>query len=55
MCIMKEALKQPFFAKFLESQREEGNTAGITKPSADYNQTQKYPSDGDEGDPSIVD
>jgi hypothetical protein len=50
---MKEELKQPFFVQFLESQKAEGNSAGITKPSADLNQTQKYPSDGDEGEPSI--
>lgn len=52
---MKEELKQPFFAKFLAAQKADGNIEGITKPSADVQHTLKYPSDGDEGDPSIVD
>jgi hypothetical protein len=52
---MKEELKQPFFAKFLELQRADANNEGITKPWLDVQHTLKYPSDGDEGDPSIVD
>ena len=52
-----EQIKQPFFVKFLESQRINGtqDQNSITKPWLDIHETQKYPSDGDEGDPSIVD
>lgn len=46
---MQEELKQPFFVQFLQCQREETNTVGITKPALDPpDQTHKYPSDGDE-------
>lgn len=54
---MKEELKKPFFVQFLESQnsqRAEANKEGITKPWLDIHETQKYPSDGDEGEPSIT-
>jgi len=53
--------KQPFFARFLENQDKQTNPDGrvtsseqqvaeawITKPWLDMEQTQKYPSDGDE-------
>jgi hypothetical protein len=56
-----EQLKQPFFAKFLESQNGEGVEASqqyhaawppiippITSPLKDVEHTLKYPSDGDE-------
>lgn len=51
---MKEELKQPFFVKFLELQKADGNIAGTTKPSADVQHTLKYPSDGDETEPSFI-
>lgn len=54
---MKEELKQPFFVHFLESQNSQRNAAnqeGITKPWLDIAQTQKYPSDGDDGEPSLI-
>lgn len=51
----KDALKQPFFATLLESQHknpepEDNSRPPIkpTKPIIDYDQTHKYPSDGDE-------
>lgn len=56
-----EQLKQPFFAKFLESQNSEGGEAQqhhqawppiiippMTSPIKDVEHTLKYPSDGDE-------
>ena len=50
-----EQIKQPFFVKFLESQRVNVSAEqnSITKPWLDIYETQKYPSDSDEGDPSI--
>lgn len=56
----KNEKKQPFFARFLENQNSQTNSDGrkiseeqslegwITKPWLDLEQTQKYPSDGDE-------
>jgi hypothetical protein len=48
----QDSLKQPFFAKLLESQKapeeKEGFWPIITKPVLDMEQTQKYPSDNDE-------
>lgn len=53
----QDALKQPFFAQFLEAQKRTQETAAenfiegwpfITKPLLDMEHTQKYPSDGDE-------
>lgn len=54
--IMKQdALKQPFFAALLESQHKDVEPQNQTwppikptKPVVDYDQTHKYPSDGDE-------
>lgn len=43
-----EQIKQPFFAKFLETQKTEEVQNNTTKPRYDLEQTQKYPSDGDE-------
>ena len=45
-----EQIKQPFFVKFLESQRskEAEDQNFTTKPILDVNETHKYPSDGDE-------
>jgi len=48
--------RSPFFARFLEGQPfpqvKTELKAGATKPAFDLNHTMKYPSDGDEGDPS---
>jgi hypothetical protein len=49
----QDALKQPFFAKLLESQKapepKEGFWPPITNKALDHlEQTQKYPSDNDE-------
>jgi hypothetical protein len=49
----QDELKQPFFAKLLESQRIEDDKQGIwpiltLKLRDDIEQTQKYPSDNDE-------
>lgn len=47
-----EQLKQPFFVQFLESQQNKRSNAeqlGVTKPWLDVMETQKYPSDSDEG------
>jgi hypothetical protein len=43
-----EQLSQPFFAQFLESEKNEEMVGTITKPILDLEQTQKYPSDSDE-------
>jgi hypothetical protein len=57
-----EQLKQPFFAQFLESQKTKasGSTEnheegwpGVTFPVKDYDQTHKYPSDGDDDYPAM--
>jgi hypothetical protein len=53
-----EVLKQPFFARFLETQKtNEAGTQNIfgiwpitSKAKDDFDQTQKFPSDGDEDD-----
>jgi hypothetical protein len=56
-----EKLAQPFFAKFLESQKAmQNNTsenhaeaiAGVTIPFLEGDHTMKYPSDGDDDLPS---
>jgi hypothetical protein len=53
----QDALKQPFFAQFLEAQKRTqeaavenftGKDLDITKPFLDIEHTLKYPSDGDE-------
>jgi hypothetical protein len=50
----QDALKQPFFAKLLESQKTPEPKEGFwppiftTKLKDDIEQTQKYPSDNDE-------
>jgi len=45
-----EQIKQPFFVKFLESQRRATQDQnGVTKPIWDWYETHKYPSDSDEG------
>lgn len=41
-------LKQPFFAQFLESQKNEEAHNTVTLPKKDNLQTHKYPSDNDE-------
>lgn len=49
---MTEQTKTPFFVQFLESQQSktsDANQHGITKPWLDIMETQKYPSDSDEG------
>lgn len=57
-----ETKQKPFFAKFLEAQAKQYSNpvnhtapteeqlleASVTKPWLDLEQTQKYPSDGDE-------
>ena len=54
-----EKLAQPFFAKFLESQKAMQNStenhegiAGVTIPFLEGDHTMKYPSDGDDELPS---
>lgn len=52
----QDALRQPFFAQFLEAQKRTQETTEnyfgldleITKPILDVEHTLKYPSDGDE-------
>jgi hypothetical protein len=49
----QDTLKQPFFAQLLENQQAPEEKEGfwnptITKPILDLEQTQKYPSDGDD-------
>jgi hypothetical protein len=56
----QQELVQPYFVRFLESQKVQEQTAQgannvwppippiVTKPILDLEQTQKYPSDGDE-------
>jgi hypothetical protein len=48
-----EQIKKPFFANFLESQKTQQDQQGVyeyitKKIRDDFEQTQKYPSDGDE-------
>jgi hypothetical protein len=45
-------LKQPFFAQFLQSQKNEDKQQNGTTPLKDTQHTLKYPSDGDE-DPTV--
>jgi len=46
--------QQPFFARFLTSERNSDSQHNITLPSKDYLQTQKYPSDTDEEPPTTL-
>jgi hypothetical protein len=45
-----DSKRSPFFARFLEGQRDLKVKSGIKAGRPNY--TMKYPSDGDEGDPS---